>query len=53
VNINAPEILANGNNPQAGGKVPQAFKDKNLNSIPDDDAVSGPVWLLANGKAQC
>ena len=23
------------NNPQQGGKVPQAFKDKNLNTVPN------------------
>ena len=40
-NINAQELLANGNNPQAGAPVPQAFKDVNLNTIPDPDAVSG------------
>jgi hypothetical protein len=39
-NINAKEILANNNNPQAGAPVPQAFKDVN-GTIPDDDAVSG------------
>jgi len=52
-NINAAEIVANGNEPQAGGLVPQAFKDANLNTIPDMDAVSGPVWHLANGQVQC
>jgi hypothetical protein len=41
VNINAAEILANGNNPQAGAPVPQAFMDINLNTIPDTQAVSG------------
>jgi hypothetical protein len=40
-NINAPTILANNNNPQNGAPVPQAFKDINLNTIPDPDAVSG------------
>lgn len=40
-NINAAEIMALGNNPQAGGPVPQAFKDANLNVVPDDHAVSG------------
>jgi hypothetical protein len=28
-------------NPQAGGPVPQAFKDIHLNTVPDDEAVSG------------
>jgi len=53
MNINAAEILANGNNPHAGGPVPQAFKDANLNTVPDGDAVSGPIWVLANGQVQC
>jgi len=53
VNINAQEILANGNNPQAGAPVVQAFKDANLNTTPDNDAVSGPVWQLANGQVMC
>jgi hypothetical protein len=52
-NINAPEIIANNNNPQNGAVVPQAFKDMNLNTTADDDAFSGPVWQLANGQAQC
>jgi len=52
-NINAAEILANGNNPQKGGSVPQAFMDANLNTTPDTKAVSGPVWHLANGQVQC
>jgi hypothetical protein len=43
VNINAQEIIANGNNPHAGGPVPQAFKDINLDTVPDDGAVSGCV----------
>jgi hypothetical protein len=42
-NINGAEIVANGNEPQAGSLVPQAFKDKNLNTTPDDEAVSGYV----------
>jgi hypothetical protein len=42
-NINAAEIIANGNNPHAGGPVPQAFKDVNLDTVPDPDAVSGYV----------
>jgi hypothetical protein len=52
-NINAPELIAMGNNPQQGAPVPQAFKDINLNSIPDPDAVSGEVWQLADGRTLC
>lgn len=52
-NINAAELIANGNNPQAGGAVPQAFKDANLDTTPDMDAVSGPVWQLQGGGVQC
>lgn len=51
--INAGKIIAGGNNPHAGGLVPQAFKDANLNTTADPEAVSGPVWTLANGKVQC
>jgi hypothetical protein len=40
-NINAAEIMELGNNPQAGSAVPQAFKDMDLNTIPDNEAVSG------------
>jgi hypothetical protein len=40
-NINAQTLLADNNNPQNGAPVPQAFKDINLNTIPDPDAVSG------------
>lgn len=43
VNINANEIIANGNNPHVGAPVPQAFKDVNLDTVPDPDAVSGYV----------
>jgi len=53
VNINAQEIIANGNNPHGGALVPQAFKDANLDTVPDPDAVSGPVWQLSNGQTQC
>ncbi|KAK9350753.1 hypothetical protein V1505DRAFT_378639 [Lipomyces doorenjongii] len=53
LNINADEITATGNNPQRGALVPQAFKDVNLTTTPDQDAVSGPVWTLANGQVQC
>jgi hypothetical protein len=42
-NINAAEITMMNNNPQNGAPVPQAFKDANLNTTPDDDAVSGYV----------
>lgn len=52
-NINAAEIKANGNNPHVGGPVPQAFMDSNLNTTADPYAVSGPVWVLANGQVQC
>jgi hypothetical protein len=47
------QLLQPGNNPQTGSTVPQAFKDINLNTIPDNDAFSGPVWQLATGVAQC
>jgi len=40
------QLLQAMNNPQAGGLVPQAFKDMNLTTVPDDDAVSGCVSLL-------
>ncbi|KAK3166757.1 hypothetical protein OEA41_009882 [Lepraria neglecta] len=40
-NINAKELVALGNNPQAGSLVPEAFKDKNLNTTADDKAYSG------------
>jgi len=52
-NINAAEIMALGNNPQAGAPVPQAFMDVTLSTTPDPKAVSGPVWQLANGQVQC
>lgn len=52
-NINAQEIIANGNNPQLGGLVPRAFKDVNLNTVADHDAVSGAIWQLAEGNAVC
>jgi hypothetical protein len=47
------EPLNPANNPQAGALVPQAFKDINLNTTADPDAVSGPVWALSNGQVQC
>ena len=43
-NINGGEITALGNNPQTGAPVPQAFKDANLNTTADPDAVSGYVF---------
>jgi len=53
MNINAAEIIQLGNNPHAGAPVPQAFKDINLNTIPDNQAVSGPVWQLSTGQVMC
>ena len=41
------------NNPQAGSVTPQAFKDVNLNTTADNDAVSGPLWVLADGSIVC
>ena len=52
-NINGAQLTANGNNPQAGALVPRAYKDANLNTVPDPQAVSGPVWFLAGGGVQC
>jgi len=52
-NINPALLTANNNNPQDGAPVPEAFKDINLNTIPDPDAVSGPVWQLSNGRTLC
>jgi hypothetical protein len=40
-NINGDELVANGNNPQAGAAVSMTFMDFNLNSTQDNDAVSG------------
>jgi hypothetical protein len=40
MNVNI-QPLSPMNNPQAGGLAPEAFKDKNLNTTFDDDAVSG------------
>ncbi|KAF8867180.1 hypothetical protein BDZ45DRAFT_734444 [Acephala macrosclerotiorum] len=53
MNINAEELVANGNNPQMGALVPQTFMDANLNTTVDKDAVSGEVWQLSTGKAIC
>jgi hypothetical protein len=58
INVNSTlnkniQLLQDGNNPQKGAPVPQAFKDINLNIIPDPDAVFGEVWQLANGKTVC
>ncbi|KIV99815.1 uncharacterized protein PV09_08619 [Verruconis gallopava] len=47
------DLLQPGNNPQTGAPVPQAFKDVNLNTTADPDAVSGAVWQLMNGQALC
>jgi peptidoglycan hydrolase-like protein with peptidoglycan-binding domain len=49
-NINAAEITMMNNNPQNGATVPQAFKDANLNTTPDDDAVSGYVLWTAHQR---
>lgn len=49
-NINAAAIIARGENPHRGSLVPEAFRN---GTIPDPDAVSGPVWALANGNVQC
>jgi hypothetical protein len=48
-NINAQELVANGNNPQNGALVGQTFMDANLNSTVDKDAVSGyaPTPILS------
>jgi hypothetical protein len=43
MNINAAEIEQLKNNPHAGALVPQAFKDINLDTVPDNQAVSGCV----------
>jgi hypothetical protein len=47
------QLLQAANNPQAGGLVPQAFKDRNLTSTPDDQAYSGALWTLADGRVLC
>jgi hypothetical protein len=52
-NINAAEITMMNNNPQNGATVPQAFKDANLNTTPDDDAVSGYVLGTAHQREPC
>lgn len=52
-NINGDELVANKNNPQNGALVGQTFKDINLNTTVDNEAVSGVVWQLATGKAIC
>jgi hypothetical protein len=56
------------NNPQTGSLTPEAFKDLNLNTTADPDAVSGyvsishtaeiklitrPLWTLADGSVVC
>jgi hypothetical protein len=40
-NINAQELVANGNNPQKGALVGQTFMDVNLNETVDKDGISG------------
>jgi len=52
-NINAAEIIANGNEPQNGALVVPGFKDKNVNTTMDNDAYSGAVWQLSTGHALC
>jgi len=52
-NINADELVSNGNNPQNGAAVAMTFMDFNLNSTQDMDAVSGEVWQLETGDAIC
>lgn len=52
-NINASTIISKSNNPHVGALVPRAFKDINLNTTADPDAVSGPVWTLENRQIQC
>jgi hypothetical protein len=39
-NVNIQPLL-DGNNPQGGQLVPEAFKDANLNTTFDPEAVSG------------
>jgi hypothetical protein len=41
-NVNIQPLSAS-NNPQAGALAPEAFKDKNLDTTADPDAVSGYV----------
>jgi hypothetical protein len=41
-NVNLQPLQA-ANNPQVGSLAPQAFKDYNLDTIPDPDAVSGYI----------
>jgi hypothetical protein len=47
------QLLQPGNNPQAGGLVPQAFMDVNLNTTADNLAYSGGLWALSNGHTIC
>jgi hypothetical protein len=51
-NINAAEIMALGNNPQAGAPVPQAFMDVTLSTTPDPKAVSGYVHSTIPSQAR-
>jgi hypothetical protein len=46
------KIIANNNNLQNGGAVPQAFKDA-AGTVKNNDAFSGAVWQLAGGQAIC
>jgi len=52
-NVNAEELVANGNNPQNGALVSQTFMDMNLNTTVDPDAISGEVWALSTGHRLC
>jgi hypothetical protein len=45
--------LRSSGNPQKGGKVPHAYKDRNLNTDFDNGAFSGILWFLADGKVIC
>jgi len=45
-------IVANSNQPHKGGPVPEAF-EQGLTTLGDDEAVSGPVWLLQSGDVLC
>ena len=51
-NVNI-QLLQPGNNPQAGSLAPEAFKDMNLNTTADPDAVSGGLWALQDGTFVC
>jgi len=51
-NILQDVIVANGNQPHLGIAVPEAFEQGSTTKA-DDEAVSGPVWLLQNGDVLC